>query len=203
MKRQVIEFCFLILALIIVGGILFPVLTRHHDNRKQSCHGHLLQISLAIAMYSQDYDEKLPPVIFPGKTVGWVNGLQPYVKSYWIFQCPSEKNPMQNISMPHKSGFTDYWMNSNLSGIEETNIPFSNEVIISGDGDGGSSESTASYSIDQLPEYWRTSLHSPAKRHLDGANYAFVDGHVKWLKPEQVSQLSPSKKNPVYTFSIQ
>lgn len=35
-----------------------------------------------------------------------------------------------------------------------------------------------------------TSTGKGGKRHLDGSNFAFADGHVKWLRPEKVSNLS-------------
>jgi prepilin-type processing-associated H-X9-DG protein len=47
-----------------------------------------------------------------------------------------------------------------------------------GDGDGGSSASASDYN--------RSNTGGGEKRHLDGANYAFVDGHVKWLKEEKI-----------------
>lgn len=37
-------------------------------------------------------------------------------------------------------------------------------------------------------------------RHLEGANYAFVDGHVKWLKQAQITYAVPSGSN--FTFRI-
>ena len=173
----------------------------HLVHYRSTCQSNLKQIDLVIHMYSQDYDQKLPPAIIGNKSVGWAEALSPYTESMRIFQCPSVKNDWQRN--PNLPGFTDYWMNWNLSGTNQTELNNLQQIILSGDGDGDSPESTASYSIIQVPASWKTSTYSPAKRHLDGANYAFVDGHVKWLKPEQVSQLPPSKKNPVYTFSIQ
>jgi prepilin-type processing-associated H-X9-DG protein len=185
-------------------GIYFEWISyvRRPQDYAYNCQSNLRQISLAMFMYNQDYDDKLPRAIFHDKTAGWVNSLQPYIRSYTLFQCPAEENPLQKFPQPDKSGFTDYWLNSNLSGINPNHIQHREQIIFLGDGDGGSSASTASYSIDQLPESWRTSATSPAKRHKGGANYAFADGHVKWLKPAQVSQLPTSKKHPVYTFSV-
>jgi len=151
-------------------------------------------------MYSQDYGEKLPPVIFGTKTVGWVNGLQPYLKNYQVFQCPFEPNPAQDN--PHLSGFTDYWLNSNVAGLQDKKLKNVDHLIMLGDGDGGSPESTASYAINHLPASWLQSSDSPAKRHLGGANYAFADGHVKWLKPEQITQEMPPKNKDIYTFRL-
>jgi prepilin-type processing-associated H-X9-DG protein len=36
------------------------------------------------------------------------------------------------------------------------------------------------------------------KKHLDGMNFAFVDGHVKWLKPEKMTYDNPSAGNPTF-----
>src|SRR5690242_16771830 len=79
--------------------VFFPLFTRSRVSGPVSCQSHLKQIALGIFMYAQDYDDKLPPAIFPGKTVGWANGLQPYLKSTQIFQCPEEKNDQQKIRL--------------------------------------------------------------------------------------------------------
>jgi prepilin-type processing-associated H-X9-DG protein len=76
------------------------------------------------------------------------------------------------------------------------------KIIMLGDGDGGSTDSTASYALTKLPAEWRTASNSSAKRHDKGANYAFLDGHVKWLKPDQIAQVPPSTKSQFYTFLL-
>lgn len=163
-------------------------------------------------MYSQDYDGRFPPAIFNGETVGWANGLEPYLKSRQIFQCPSETHPIQID--PHSSGFTDYWMNKNVAGVKirldvnpwrTTLIGYSGDpgsIILMGDGDGGSPASDASYAISSIPMSWRQAENSPATRHDGRANYAFADGHVKKLKPEEISQLPSSRNEGIHTFSI-
>jgi prepilin-type N-terminal cleavage/methylation domain-containing protein/prepilin-type processing-associated H-X9-DG protein len=35
-----------------------------------------------------------------------------------------------------------------------------------------------------------------ATRHLDGANYAYLDGHVKWLNPSRVGPVFTAQQNP-------
>jgi prepilin-type processing-associated H-X9-DG protein len=164
-------------------------------NNLPPCYSNQKQIALGIFMYSQDYGGKLPSAIFPGKIVGWANGLQPYVKSTQIFQCPQENNWPQRVPQANEPGFTDYWFNRNIAGLQDKKLKNVDHLIMLGDGDGGSPESTASYAIQQIPLSWQQSPNSPIKRHLDGANYAFADGHVKWLKPDEILRAQSS-----YTF---
>ena len=172
----------------------------YENNKESFCPSNLKQIALAISMYSQDYDNKLPLAISSDETVGWANALQPYIKSYPLFQCPIENNPLQKTPQPNRPGFTDYWMNSNVAGLEDKKVISPEQLIILGDGDGGSPQSTASYAINHIPISWLKLVGSPAVRHRSGANYAFADGHVKWLEPDRVSQLPSSEKHAVFTF---
>ena len=94
-------------------------------------------------------------------------------------------------------------MNRNAASVNLSKLDgMPNEMILMGDGDGGSPESTASYAINLLPPAWRQLGKNPATRHVGGANYAFLDGHVKWLKPVDVLDVTTSQKQGDYTFSI-
>ena len=72
------------------------------------------------------------------------------------------------------------------------------QIILTGD---GNDDAPTWASLSQLPSAWKTDPQSPAWRHFEGAaNYGFADGHVKSLKPSQVSTLSP--KVATATFAI-
>lgn len=125
--------------------------------RRASCQSNLKQIALGIAQYNQDYDEKLP------LAKPWIDVLQPYVKSEQIFKCPAVTDP---------KGY-GYAYNSRLSakGFE------------------------AIESVSQTVSVYETSVlkrnafgmgENPAFRHYGGANYAFVDGHVKWFDKTKI-----------------
>jgi len=43
--------------------------------------------------------------------------------------------------------------------------------------------------------HWRTSI---MVRHLEGANYAFADGHVKWYKRDALTYQNPSVGRPTF-----
>jgi prepilin-type processing-associated H-X9-DG protein len=193
MQRKKMAIRFLV-ALVLFGGIamiLWPVFDRARAPRHWSCQSNLKQIALGYAQYVQDYDECLP-LISTGSQ-GWANSLQPYIKSHQIFQCPSVNNATDKVS-------SDYFLNARVAGAYLNKIPFVGQTILLGEGvDNGALNAHFS----ELPLDWKTDEKSPARRHLDGANYAFVDGHVKWFEPNKISVQSPSKaRNSTPTFAV-
>jgi len=111
-----IELLVVIAIIAILAAILFPVFSQAREQaRKTACMSNLKQIGMAIRMYSQDWDEKfprygfhpnccrtwpggavypLPPVAgyggFP-RVLTMYEALAPYIKSYEIFVCPSDR----------------------------------------------------------------------------------------------------------------
>ncbi len=195
MRRQAFTLIELVVVVAIIGilaAILLPVVNRgpHYGGnaRIQSCRSNLKQITLGFEQYLQDYDEKFPPhaVVRSGY---WAGSLQPYLKSWQLFQCPSTPK--------HQTKTTDYFYNDRLAQVDETKLPLPTSTILAGD---GSDDAPPSASYHELPDAWRNEQKSPAKRHIDVANYAFVDGHVKYLKPDKVTSEMP--KNGVFTFAL-
>lgn len=168
-------------------AFLFPIFARprENDGHGPSCQSRLKQIGLGLIQYTQDYDERFPPVAARGAAFGWADVLVPYTKSTQLFQCPSEPN--QGQSDPHLSGYTDYWFNAQLSKGAMKNIGEPANVIAAGDGNDGTEMTDARYSISALPPDWISDQNSPLYRHLGTANYLFLDGHVKSMKPTSVS----------------
>jgi prepilin-type N-terminal cleavage/methylation domain-containing protein/prepilin-type processing-associated H-X9-DG protein len=141
--------------------------------------------------------------VFP---YGWADALQPYAKSLKIYQCPS--NPVKPSTNPLTNTYTDYWINSWLNvpaaspsdgsakGIHVAQVTYPANTVMFGDG----SQGRARYNITGWNATWGDTQAQEAKgtgnfgayieaagsaqRHLEGANYAFTDGHVKWLKGE-------------------
>ncbi len=101
-----IELLVVIAVIAILAAILFPVFAQAREKARQAnCLSSLKQISLAMLLYSQDFDGTLPRNRFAfkssdvcnsrGQALTWRSVIQPYVKSYAFWKCPS--NPNRNM----------------------------------------------------------------------------------------------------------
>ena len=187
-----IELLVVIAIIAILAAILFPVFGRARENaRRSSCASNLKQIMLAQTQYAQDYDERFLPIV-AANGAGYFNWrliIQPYLKSDQILICPSAEAP-QGLSYTYNA-----LVGNNNVGLAEVPLPAQTPAFI--DANGITTTTKGMYfSYNSLITQWQgrsfvnsatTYAHSNAAfpastRHLEGANYAFVDGHVKWLK---------------------
>jgi prepilin-type N-terminal cleavage/methylation domain-containing protein/prepilin-type processing-associated H-X9-DG protein len=199
-----IELLVVIAIIAILSAILFPVFARARENaRRASCLSNLKQLALGFMQYTQDYDEKYP-IYSSGSTArlpyGWADMIQPYVKSEQILHCPSDTSTYANPS-PITRGYTSYAYNlsfgfdnvtSSAKGMSIATLSQSSLTVLLVDegGDGGASinDGAAHWSAG-AGSFSTASTRSPGKaiflgkvtQHLNGTNYAFADGHVKWL----------------------
>lgn len=98
-----IELLVVIAIIAILAAILFPVFAQAREKaRSISCLSNTRQISVAFAMYNQDYDENFLATVTerqaPSGTPDTADGrapfsyrriLQPYLKNEQVFKCPS------------------------------------------------------------------------------------------------------------------
>lgn len=216
-----IELLVVIAIIAVLAAILFPVFARARENaRRASCMSNVKQIALGIMMYSQDYDEKTMPVSTTvgsgtcpdadiSKCVGWSIALEPYLKSAQIFQCPSETTS-PSISGTTYWSYTDYFINYNAAGVSAARFEYPTMTVLLGEAQGGGKTDNYSYggkTTDAPAGVTRAKIDG-ATRHLDGSNWAFVDGHVKWLKgnadgtSEVVYNNSITGGGTRYTFAV-
>jgi prepilin-type N-terminal cleavage/methylation domain-containing protein/prepilin-type processing-associated H-X9-DG protein len=138
--------------------------------------------------------------------IGWYDQLQPYVKSLQIFKCPSDSSQAGSGVTSDLTGLDEYsysyGFNGNMRSISEAKINNSAALVMLHEKNKQSSPSislTASY--PSAASDWSTGFSASnytnhpieeitgkgsAIRHLDGMNWAFADGHVKWMKAEKV-----------------
>jgi hypothetical protein len=137
----------------ILGAILFPVFAQAREHARQAaCMSNLKQMSLALMMYSQDYDDRLP------RRANWMDGLGPYIHQEAVFRCPSVR-----ASGPAAYG---YAFNSALASQKRSKLPRPASVRALYD-----SSNLARNASDP-----GTSLPNPP-RHLRNV-IGYADGHV-------------------------
>ena len=90
-----IELLVVIAIIAILAAILFPVFAQAREKARQtSCLSNEKQLSTAVLMYSQDYDELFPNGLQQDWWQDtWVRTTQPYIKSYQVYRCPSDSVP--------------------------------------------------------------------------------------------------------------
>ncbi len=185
-----IELLVVIAIIAILAAILFPVFAKAREKaRTASCQSNLKQLALAINMYVQDYDETLPPgnATYAIGYVTWATLIDPYTKNAQVFICPSDRalNPgyamNAGLTISQTFGLTVAGSIAKMQKPAET-LVLADMVRTSTPG--------AGYAVMGKPGWaavrWGCSPNWPpcqaTDRHNDGANIAFLDGHVKWMK---------------------
>jgi prepilin-type processing-associated H-X9-DG protein len=73
-------------------------------------------------------------------------------------------------------------------------------LVLCGEGNDGTDGTDARYNRNVIPQVWLDTENSPARRHLDTANYLFADGHVKSVKPASIKSKRQNAND--YSFAI-
>jgi prepilin-type N-terminal cleavage/methylation domain len=173
-----IELLVVIAIISILAAILFPAFARARENaRRASCQSNLRQIALGVMQYTQDYDERFMPIGGPAMRIPF--RLDPYLKSRQIWQCPSSTWEADSWDGTPGDGEISYGFNGMWLFDQSTAaVVKSSETVLYTENQyqGGNSGFNSAYPRKGYPGY---TLGIPIYRHLERANVAFVDGHVK------------------------
>jgi len=213
-KRQaftLIELLVVVAIIAIIAAILFPTFQKVRENaRRAACASNLKQLAMAFTEYTQDNDEALPGATDGGNGGagiggGWIyfkffseppapNAFDPsqgavysYVKSTSVYVCPDDG--------PGRQAGDSYAINSCVTASTLGLQPNPGRAL-------AAFEAPASlvllaeeaYDPDGVPNgsastddgiLWYTSpTNTSSTRHNGGANAAFLDGHVRWYRPD-------------------
>jgi prepilin-type N-terminal cleavage/methylation domain-containing protein/prepilin-type processing-associated H-X9-DG protein len=226
-----IELLVVIAIIAILAAILFPVFAQAREKaRAATCQSNLKQCGTALMMYVQDYDESFPLYDFyggryggvytqpaearPGNPEGrrgtWTTAVQPYVKNWRVFGCPSCS--IYPFGGPINPGFEEFPISYTMNGlVSNGSIAAVQDVascILVWEGfgkaalrnyagsdpqigfEGKTGPPHGSYPPQAPNECGLFTLPDPNDPdyttsywvHSQGLNYLFCDGHVKWRR---------------------
>ncbi len=193
-----IELLVVIAIIAILAAILFPVFARARENaRKSTCQSNLKQISTAGLMYVQDYDERYPAPYIHHGTSGdpnvlrfWPFQFEPYMKNSGVILCPSNSWTYTYSNPDFIASYAINNVSQNRLGQSSPSMGGCTAAQI-GDVAGTiwitqttSAEIFGPWSGDPDPLIFteRGAQSRVWEGHMDGTNYLFADGHVKWLR---------------------
>ena len=203
-----IELLVVIAIVAILAAVLFPVFQRVRENaRKTACLSNEKQLALGIALYTQDFDEFIPPtaVCAPdGVTVIlWPALINSYVNNAQLRLCPSDSTDKLNSYGLNELNFVDE-TDAAVPTLSLAAFQTPANTVMLGELGVGKIGDLADITTPTLDAYKMTVPDTdmndqydarPSARHTSRANLAFMDGHVKSLRLEQfyTGQTPPDK----------
>lgn len=194
--------------------MLLPALGNAREKARQaSCLSNLKQLALAMLMYVDDWGGNFPNMAIPlpagdppGNDPTWsVEAIFPYVGNDKVYICPS-----------HRTGNVGTWQTDGSTWKTNPPVPRNSYGMnVTVGWNEGAPSFTWTYigrSINKLADPAGTFLigevilgkpecnwwwleNFPALRHSGGANVAYCDGHVKWLRAAQLLVLPDGSLN--------
>jgi len=195
-----IELLVVIAIIAILASILFPVFSRARAKARQTkCLSNMKQLSLAMVMYADDYDEMLPMATPDWQPVGCAPGVtfdaavNPYVRNADMWICPDNKGSCTGgCGVESKRGYamTKYTTLDIAAGTWCNFMGYYPEpastVLLVEKGSYGVAH-CADASCEDFMQAGANSDYKPTGtvnlRHNGGNNFAYVDGHAKFAKP--------------------
>ena len=179
--------------------------------RQASCASNIKQLAIGLIAYSQDYDEAFSPSFYrngsnfeiqtvpnmPGSHyrtnygsapqndyfITWMDMIYPYVKNLKVFTCPSAQEkefPGYGYSGVVSGWYRWYYTNTD-NGVpaKQADINYPSDIIMIVDNNRPYAPYTGPFETGASAQI--SALRWMVYRHSDGANFAYVDGHVKWI----------------------
>jgi prepilin-type N-terminal cleavage/methylation domain-containing protein/prepilin-type processing-associated H-X9-DG protein len=208
-----IELLVVIAIIAILAAILFPVFAKAREKARQiSCASNLRNLGTAILMYTQDYDEQFPLAAYATSGFAfttWHELTDPYAKNKDIWRCPSSQ-----VSRTDAGGQPTTHFGYNVRYLTNIAPDFSNanghtalslaavdrpaETVMLVDAKASIAGSWCGDDGKFLLPPSQADTHCwgrPSFLHTDGANVLWIDGHVKWHRPDQFysNQVPPDR----------
>ncbi len=212
MKRSriaftLIELLVVIAIIAILAAILFPVFAQARESaRRTQCLSNNKQVTLAVNMYLQDYDETFPTIIEDDNNNLYYSPhllVQPYIKNQDIFYCPDRSDnfgPKFKNQLPSQRAYGLAYNIGPIYGLSNPGglvnqygvlrpgivgwVGTAQAAVVAPAstfmwGDTHSSIYMFESSNETLSSFTSNNASNGALRHGGKWNMAFVDGHAK------------------------
>lgn len=208
-----IELLVVIGVIAILAAILFPVFAKARESgRRAACISNLHQLNLAVTQYVQDYDEILPAATDGrggvNRTGGWIfyqafganrthgaydasrGSIMPYVKNVQVFICPSDAQGRESgDSYAYNSCLVTQTASGYNAGRPLAAIASpASWMVLGEEASWFGTETAINTDVDSTDDgYFNFDFGNVfTTRHLGGSCLAFLDGHSKALRSDQV-----------------
>ena len=181
-----VELLVVLLILAVLAALLFPVFSTRFEGHPPSCKSHLRQLSVALQMYLQDYDNRYPPAAYVMGTQSYTlpGLLHTYIKNKTVWECPQahpERDSLATYDLTPADTTVDYGynaaaLNRNGRGITLDQVAAEEATVAFAE---SSSYRTAPNAL--TPALGGT---PPAYRHEEYTTIGWADGHVQRLERE-------------------
>jgi prepilin-type processing-associated H-X9-DG protein len=173
------EIVYALAIIAVVAAIIFPVFQPIRHRPRWSCQSNLKQLGLAYIQYEQDDDSNFPVGVNAAGN-GWAGQVYPYVGRFAsVYQCPDDASEGKFISYAENQNLVKQSVN-NLAAPAAT-VELYEFTTLNCD---PASRETVSATGLSAPQ---NSRRHDSDKFPFGLNFAFADGHVKYLTPGQVS----------------
>ena len=203
-----IELLVVIAIIAVLAAILFPVFQKVRENaRRAACGSNEKQLALGVLMYTQDYDERIPPTAYnqaDGSVLLWPDMVNPFVGNAQVRLCPSDGADKTNSYGLNEVTFVDLTDDPSQPTLSLAAFQTPSDTLMLGELGVGQIGSVNDLTTPIVGAYKMTAPDvdlndqydaRPAARHSERANVAFMDGHQKALRLEQfyTGQAPPEK----------
>ena len=186
-----IELLVVIAIIAILAAMLLPALSRAKGQAWTiACMNNMKQIGQAAYNYTIDYEDHLPVSAHQGNS--WVSGLQPYIGATNVYRCPKDGNRNRLYSYAINDFLLPPTIPNPTNFCKITCIPDTSATVFMLECADNFPVSSDHFHFSDPEEFDYSPFAFASQvavfRHMNMANYLFVDGHA-----EKISKASAYK----------